>query len=311
MRFFRLLALMLIGTLLLSACGAATAPTVGEETDSGQRFLVSLPRMVVDISDDGEASIGGLSIDAVNSLMPGLQLPDMAVNPFYVDWMRNTNVQHVELVSGDNGVFVFINGEPLPYVGWDGESLSNLAMVSGLANLPYGQLITKLVPIIQRTGLDFVIKFPMQEGAAEVPMRDASVPLTAPEAAAEEQPATFITRIDVNYDENGVPTIAGISSRDLAQAAGMYLPVELTPQSLAQLKAAGVSEMRLVTGDNGVFISVNGQPLPHIAWNDALLGNTAGLYEQMNPESPYIALAKLFLPELDNLDVDLRLLFPQ
>ena len=310
MRFFKVLALMLVASLLLSACGAATAPTVSEETDAGQRFLVSLPRMVVDIDDAGQATIGGLSVDAVNSLMPGMQLPDLAINPYYVDWMRNTNIQHMELVSGDNGVFVFINGEPLPYLGWDSEALSNLAIVTGLTNLPYGQLITKLVPIIQRTGLDFAVKFPMQEGATEIAMRDPSAPIETP-AMAEEQPATFITRIDVKYDENGVPTMAGISSRDLAQAAGLYLPVELTPDTLAQLKASGVSEMRLVTGNNGVFITVNGQPLPHIAWNNAILGNTADVYQQMNPDSPYIALAKLFLPELDNLDIDLRLLFPQ
>lgn len=311
MRFFRLLALMLMASLLLSACGAATAPTVPEEVEDGQRFLLSLPRLMVDIDDQGQASVGGLSIDAVNSLMPGLALPDMAVNPFYVDWMRNTNVQHMELVSGDNGVFVFINGEPLPYLGWDGESLGNLAVVSGLANMPYGDLIGKLAPIIQRTGLDIVVNFPTQEGTTEIALRDPSAPIAAPEAAASEQPATFITRIDVKYDENGVPTVAGINTRDLAQAAGLYLPVELTPESLAQLKAAGVSEMRLVTGDNGVFMTVNGQPLPHVAWNDTILSNTAGLYEQMNPESPYIALAKLLLPELDNLDIDLRLLFPQ
>lgn len=310
MRFFKLLALMLIASLLVTACGAATAPTVSEETDEGQRFLVSLPRMVVDIDDAGQASIGGLSVDAVNSLMPGMALPDMAVNPFYVDWMRNTNIQHMELVSGDSGVFLFINGEPLPYLGWDGEALNNLAIVTGLTGLPYGELIGKLVPIIQRTGLDFAVKFPMQDGAAEIPLRDPSVPVQAPEMA-DEQPATFITQIDVKYDENGVPTMAGISSRDLAQAAGLYLPVELTPDTLAQLKAAGVNEMRLVTGGNGVFISVNGQPLPNVAWNDAILTNTADVYQQMNPDSPYIALAKLFLPELDNLDIDLRLLFPQ
>jgi hypothetical protein len=302
---------MLIASLLLSACGAANAPTVSEETEDGQRFLISLPRMVVDVNDEGQASIGGLSIEAVNSLMPGLQLPDMAVNPFYVDWMRNTNIQHVELVSGENGVFVFINGEALPYLGWDGEALNNLATVTGLTGLPYGELITKLVPIIQRTGLNFVIRFPTQEGAEEIAMRDTSVPLTAPEAAAEEQPASFITRIDVAYDENGVPTVAGVSSRDLAQTAGLYLPVELTPATMAQFQAAGVQEMQLMTGSDGIRITVNGEPLPHIAWNDALLNSTAGFYEQMNPESPYIALAKLLLPELDNLDIDLRLLFPQ
>jgi hypothetical protein len=122
----------------------------------------------------------------------------------------------------------------------------------------------------------------------------------------EEVAPSFITRIDVNYDANGVPTVAGISSRDLAEA-GVFLPIELTPELLAQLKGNDVKEIRFITGPNGVSITVNGEALPQIAWNSALLNNGADLYAQMNPDSPYIALAKLLLPEMSNLDLDLRM----
>lgn len=306
MRFFQVVVLTVIAALLLSACGAATVPTTDETTDSGQRFLISLPRLVVDVDEQGQASVNGLSIDAVNQIIPGAPLPDMAVNPFYVDWMTNTNIQHLEFASTDKGVFVFANGEPLPYLAWDGDSLTNLGTVAGIANLPYGNLISKLVPIVQRTGLNIVMRFPTQEGAAPVAVRDPSI---APEAMApvvEEVAPSFVTRIDVNYDANGVPTIAGISSRDLAEA-GVFLPIELTPELLAQLKGNGVEEIRFVTGPNGVTITVNGEALPQVAWNSALLSNGADLYAQMNPDSPYIALAKLLLPEMSNLDVDLRM----
>jgi hypothetical protein len=306
MRFFQVVVLTVIAALLLSACGAATVPTTDETTDSGQRFLISLPRLVVDVDEQGQASVNGLSIDSVNQILPGAPLPDLTVNPFYVDWMTNTNMQHLEFASTDKGVFIFANGEPLPYLAWDGDSLANLGTLAGIANLPYGNLITKLVPIVQRTGLNIVMRFPSQEGATEIPVRD---PTIAPEAMApvtEAVAPSFVTRIDVNYDANGVPTIAGISSRDLAEA-GVFLPIELTPELLAQLKGNDVKEIRFVTGPNGIAITVNGEALPQIAWNSALLNNGADLYAQMNPDSPYIALARLLLPEMSNLDLDLRM----
>jgi hypothetical protein len=305
MRFFQVVVLTVIAALLLSACGAATVPTTDETTESGQRFLISLPRLVVDVDEQGQASVNGLSIDSVNALLPGAPLPDLTVNPFYVDWMTNTNMQHLEFASTDKGVFVFANGEPLPYLGWDGDSLTNLGTVAGIANLPYGNLIGKLVPIVQRTGLNIVMRFPTQPGASNIEIRDPNVAPEEMQPVTEDVTPSFITRIDVNYDANGVPTVAGISSRDLAEA-GVFLPIELTPETLAQLKANSVSEMRFISGPNGVFITVNGEALPQIAWNSALLSNSADLYAQMNPDSPYIALAKLLLPEMSNLDLDLR-----
>jgi len=309
MRFFRIVALLVLAALLLSACGGAAVPTANETTKSGQRFLLALPRLVVDVDESGQASVGGLNMKAINSLTPGLALPDIALNPFYVDWMRNTNVQHIELVSGENGVYVYVNGQQMPSLNWADGALNNLPILLGLADSPAASLVSKLVPVIQRTGLNIVLRFPMQEGVAEIPMRDPSVP-PAEVVAAEAGPAQLVSKIDVSYDANGVPSIAGISSRDLAQA-GVMLPIELTPQTLAQLKAAGVKEMQLVTGPEGVFITVNGQPLPHFAWSDAQLQNVTGLYEQMNPTSPYIGLAKLFLPELSKMDVDLQLNFAE
>jgi hypothetical protein len=294
-----------IAALLLSACGAATVPTTDETTDSGQRFLISLPRLVVDVDESGQASVNGLSIEAVNAIIPGAPLPDLAVNPFYVDWMTNTNIQHLEFVSTDTGVFVFANGQPLPYLAWDGNSLTNLGTVAGIANLPYGNLISRLVPIVQRTGLNIVLRFPAQPDATEIPLRDPSVAPEAMQPVTEEAAPSLVTRIDVNYNSDGVPTIAGISSRDLAEA-GVFLPIELTPQTLEQLRSNDVKELRFVSGPNGVFITVNGEALPQVSWNSALLTNSADLYAQMNPDSPYIALAKLLLPELSNLDVDLR-----
>lgn len=306
MRLSRVLISLAIISVLLSACGPATMPATDEATENGQRFLISLPRLIVDIDENGQASVNGLSIAAINKLIPGAQLPDMGVNPFYVEWMTNTNIQHLEFASTDKGIYIFANGEPLPYLAWDGDSLTNLGSYAGVANLQYGELISKLVPIVQRTGLNIVMRFPKQSAAGEIAVRDASIEPEALAPVTDEPEPSFITRIDVNYDEKGVPTIAGISSRDLAKA-GIFLPIEMTQQTLDQLHANEVKEIRFVSGPNGVFTTVNDKALPQIAWNSALLNNGANLYAQINPDSPYIALANLLLPELSNLDVDLRI----
>ena len=73
MRFVRILALTVIAALLLSACGAAAVPTGDEATASGQRFQISLPRLVIDVDDTGAMSVGGLSMQAVINSCPVLR----------------------------------------------------------------------------------------------------------------------------------------------------------------------------------------------------------------------------------------------
>ena len=75
MRFVRILALTVIASLLLSACGAAAVPADDETTDSGQRFQISLPRLVIDVDDTGAMSVGGVSMAAISKLLPGVALP--------------------------------------------------------------------------------------------------------------------------------------------------------------------------------------------------------------------------------------------
>ena len=268
--------------------------------------------MVIDVDSQGQPSIGGIGLQDLSGLLPGLALPNFSLNPFYVDWLKNTNVQHIELVHTDKGVFLFVNGQAMPSLVWDQESLGNLAEVSGALSGPFGQLLKTLVPILQRTGLNVVLRFPTQDGAAPIELRDATAPIELP--TAEAAPADAALHLDVDYalDENGVgvPRIAGLTSRDLMAATGLGLPVELTPQAVQLVKTYGIEEFQVRTAPDGLYLTVNGQPLPHIAWNDAYLQNVSDFYAQMNPASPYINLVKLLLPELNNMDVDLMIRFP-
>lgn len=306
MRFFPILSLLLIAALLLGACGPAVPTAADETTESGQRFMLSLPRLVIDIDAQGNPSVGGVSLADLGGLI-GAQVPSFTINPFYVNWLTNTNVQHIELVHAADGIYLYVNGEQMPYVAWDGESLANVGQIAGMLNVPFAQLIGTLVPVIQRTGLNIVLQFPKQEGAEDIPLRD---PSKAPEAPpAEEQTSSVVTHADVVFDENGVPSIAGISAQDLLRA-GIAVP-GLAPQTMSMIKQYGIKDFRIVSSPKGMYLYVNDMPLPHIVWNNQFLDSSANLYAQMNPSSPYIELAKLIVPELNNVDVDLLLKFPQ
>lgn len=306
MRFFPMLSLLLIAALVLGACGPAVPTAADETTESGQRFLLSLPRLVISVDEQGNPSVGNVALADVGKLL-GVQLPAFTVNPFYVNWLTNTNVQHIELVHAADGIYMYINGEQMPYLAWDGEALSNMGQVAELLNVPFAQLIGTLVPIIQRTGLNIVLQFPKQAGAADIPLRD---PSQAPQAPTEEEEvSSVVTHADIVFDKDGVPSIAGISARDLLQA-GIAVP-GLAPQTMEMIKQYGIKDFRIVSSPKGVFLYVNDMPLPHVVWNNSFLNSTAGLYAQMNPSSPYIELAKLIVPELNNVDVDLLLKFPE
>ncbi len=306
MRFLPIVSLLLIAALVLGACGPAVPTAVEETTESGQRFLLSLPRLTIDVDEEGKPNLGGVSLDELGGVL-GVQLPEFAVNPFYVDWMKNTNVQHMELVHTADGMHIYVNGEAMPYLAWDGEALANAGEVAGLFNLPFAQLIGKLAPILQRTGLNIVLRFPTQEGAAPVAMRDPTVvPVAPPE---EEVTPAMVAKADIVFDENGVPSFAGLSAQDLL-ALGVAVP-GLAPETLATLKQYGVEGMRIVTSSDGVRLFVNDKALPYLRWDGASLQGASNLYAQMNPDSPYIELAKLFLPEMRNVDIDLAVKFPE
>jgi hypothetical protein len=65
--------------------------------------------------------------------------------------------------------------------------------------------------------------------------------------------------------------------------SGARLPVQLTPDTLARLQANNVQTLELRTKPDGMYVYVNGDPLPNVVWDDALLKNATELYLQMNP----------------------------
>ena len=133
-------------------------------------------------------------------------------------------------------------------------------------------------------------------------------------AAAEVQEPGMVLKLQASYDENGVPSLLGMSAGLLQPMMG-YTPGALDPGLIAQLKGAGIAGVTLRTQGNGLFIYVNDQPLPNIAWSKEHLANALDLYEQMNrtswvPNADFVNMVRELVFQVGNSDVQLTIALP-
>lgn len=301
--------LLLVSALLLAACGPAMQPATGPETDSGEVFMIALPRIAIDFDSMGNPSMMGIKLEDVERIT-GQSLSSMRLNKFYVDWMTNANVQHVELRQTGNGVAFIVNGKPMPHIAWTDKSLQKTSEVAALLQVSNAdtELLRKFLPIVRRLGLDLVVTFPRRSDATAIALMNADEALKVKPSTVVE-PASAIVRFEVKYDNQGVPGVLGISAADLA-ARGIDAPLAIDLRYVDLFKKNNIQFVELRGKDDGLYLYINGEPLPNIVWDDTFLTNAADLYVQMNPESPYTQVAKQVLPLVNNADVNVIVHFP-
>jgi hypothetical protein len=300
----RLWVVITIAALLLASCGPATIPTTSPETASGETFMIALPRIVVDYDTAGNPSkILGIDLSKLPFQIDALKLP-----PQTIEMLTGGDIQHIEMVFVGHGVTVYVNGKPMPFISWDDASLERALNVAAGFGVQNTDLYKQLVPMLTRLGIDLVLRFPLQAGATEIAM-------TQPGEAAKltitptTEPASVIVTFEIKYDQNGNPGILGITAADLA-ALGIPLPVGLAPSTIESLQAANIQNAEFKSSPSGLFVYVNGEVLPNLSWDTALLTNLAELVVQLSPNPAYNDLIMGIVPSLDRLDIDILIHFP-
>jgi hypothetical protein len=299
---------VIVTALVLTACSGQPAQPVSPQ----EEFAVSLPQIVIDVNSEGVPTVAGISPETVRQLTFGqVDLSGMRVPKENVDWFTNSNIQHLEIRHQPDGLYLYANGKPLPRLGWDDESFNTVGELAGqfaAPNQPMGDIIKMVLPFVRRLGLDVVVRFPTQEGAAAIPLAD---PNATPAPTVAVTPSA-VARLTVNYDDQGVPSIMNVSSRDLATAMGVDMSsMELPPSTMAMLQQQGIQHITLRTTPDAVLIWVNGKPLPDIVWSDENLKNTAELYGQLGmADQSLVGALTTLLPVLRQLDADVVLQFP-
>lgn len=308
---------VLISTLLLVGCGGREEP----EPEPEAKTPLLLPRFTVSLNDQGVPKVFGISLDKLGNLL-GQDVSALTVDPETVQLLKSADIQHIEAVATADGLYLFVNGAPVPYLAIDEETRQNVAELLSLAGVQgnTANTVQNLLnnQIIGRIGVPVVVKLPVAEGASEAELRDSKAlpAVDTDQARSGADQKVLILHLDVALDEQGIPTIAGSSMTEFQaalQEAG--LPVDLSsvkvdPATIASLQASNIALLQVETEPEGLYLNLNGQRLPRIAWDDERLQNALALYASLEPDSPYLPILQFLLPYIQPADVELGVTLP-
>lgn len=316
-RWLVMLIALLIAALVLAGCGGREEP----EPEPEAKIPLLMPRFTVSINDEGVPSLLGISLASVGRLLRQ-DVSGLKVDPATVEMLKDAGIQNFEAVATAEGLYLYVNGQPVPYLALDEETRANVGELLKLAGVQDGtsNLVQNLLNnnILNRVGVPVVIRLPVAAGAEEAGLRDSkTLPrVDTSQARAGVSEKVLILHLDVALDEQGVPTIAGTSMTDFQGAlteAGMAADlssIRVDPATVAALQASNVLLLQVETEPEGLYLNVNGQRLPRVAWDDERLRNALALYGNLEPDSPYLPLLQFFLPYIQPADVELGVSLP-
>jgi hypothetical protein len=300
---------MLLGT----ACAApAGATATQEEVTTGilnalDQLMptVNFPRLEVVYDANGIPSIFGIKTTTLQSLLP-VNLSFLNLQPAYIQWFSSRNLQHIEVELADDGLFLYANGAPLPYLAWDADSLNAVGTLLDSSGMVQSPIVGKALPLLQRIGLDVVVTFPSSGTPIAMHERGMRAPAVAMEPTG---PQTGI-QLGVAYTSDGLPSVLGMTSRDLLGLGINLTFLELQPPTVQMLNGMNLQSVQVATQPDGIVLSVNGMALPRIGYSAEHLQNAIGLYGQLYGESQITSIASNLVPLLEKADVDLQVALP-
>ncbi len=296
----RVLPALVIAAFILTGCGV------------GSPFRLVIPRIYVDVDDQGSLNIAGFINPGMLSFF-GLDPNLLKIDAATVGQLTNANVQHIELLFRNDGLYWWLNSQPLVPLTWDGPAFDNardlLFGFAGLDEVTRGLLSNVALPILLSLEQDVVIRFPLKAGESPIPERPLDGALPQPGVAVD---ASLIAGLRLSFDDAGVPAVAGVSFAEIARLAGADLSAaNLPPDTIRQLQQIGIQHFTLRTTPEGIKLWSNDRPLPTLRWSEETLNNTADALTRLQLIEPALNGAiKQFVPYLNRADLAVVLRFP-
>lgn len=267
---FLILGALTLGMLVLSSCG----PRVGAvEATPSDNLLVSLPSLVIDLQSDGRLQIGGQPLADLAAAM-GQELDIDPLDPIIVEALMNGNIQHVQLDNAPEGPLLLFNGQPIPSISWDADSLAALgATVDLFGTEP--QSLHELLPLVRKLGVGATIRLPLADGAEPIPLYVTGEGSNAAKAQASQDMWLDILgddplrlKVGLNYAKDGTASLAGINAGWLSNLGIPLNGLNQTPALMQSVAELGIERISLSSDADGIRLAINDSPLPAIAWTD-------------------------------------------
>jgi sulfur carrier protein ThiS len=256
-----------------------------------------LAKIPVVINDDGTLSVFGLPAGA-----------DTVIDPETLTKLQDANIQHLDLNIDEDGIAVATNGQKLPTIGWNDESLQTLADIIGPMAGMSPDLIETVLGMVRNTGIQASVALPVAAGerAIDIP---AQVDMTmTPSDLGDMVPPTI--HAVAKFDKNGeLLEFGGLSAESLAAlgVSGISLP----PDTMATLNDLGAQNIEIKSEPNKLILYLDGAEALTINNDTESLANALDLAAPfLGEDSPLSdpALSQLLreqiLPLIPAMDLD-------
>lgn len=345
-----LLAAVALTGLVVVGCGSASQSP--EEVRANIKRIesivraspirLSLPIPIV-IGEDGRVeSIAGFGAKVIDSAAENLTGEPLIgrlvlVDQPHLEWLKRADIQHVSVASRPEGLFLLVNGKPLPYLAWDDNSIDALVQTleqfqkepgqgAYLVTPQVYQILATALPLVKSLGLRLDIFFPKADSVEEIPVAsDDAFDLALTEAELDATPLQTVDT-EIAYkalpDNQGwVPSFLGFSTVDLQTIGDSFnrkVPrMRLREDVRKRLEAKGIASAGMEARADGMFLTINGKLLPHIGWNEASLTNLSDLLGQLYPEGTnlpadarWVPVARSTAPMFNDFALAVLLRFP-
>ena len=292
-------------------------------------LLLDLPALYISYNPEGTPSIGTpYPLGETPSYIPEPLLAQLKLDKTLLDRLAQAGIQHAMLSNTPSGLRILVNGQQLPTLVWDQESLDNLIALVGPEDEAAAAQLSDLAATVLNLGVGVVVQIPPWSGADWPPPLiaadndDSSNAFRAQkyqQAFAQRVGETPVIHIPVNYAADGTWTVRGITDTEWQALTGLpFGYLRLNPQTISRAAEAGIRQVVLWTDADGIHLTIGERKLPYLRWADGGFLTALHLLEILGylpfdtqaHSDAYGLIERELLPALQTTDLRIVVNFP-